>query len=426
MDKQGKISYNVNKEAKLGQSLFGLILYGDFKFMKKFILSFIMCTVFLGFCAPSHAALFLTDAQKEAKAARKAAIKAEKLAVKAEKKRIRNLKRFYRPVSSKMKFVDTMELMKKSPAIGAYEIILGDNYTGKPIKVRFENLSEIRKKYSSFDAINRKKLGRLYIYVDKRHKNAPPEAIAALISGMTAHINDRRDSVNEETYAWSVEAVVWGYLSRKNPDVLKQRSRLVAREEILKQQYEKAPVSARYIAETVRKKRRDIRYKWESPGYNHKEYVAKLDRLYDVYSKNVIVLDKKKKDVFPVSNTTKNGLISVPKTEGKDMQTVDESIQKEITGETKQEPKKDEAAEAREKYLYYVSSPVSASSCKAPCSALGVASCPGACPSACPNNRDIAKETRKKDAEGKCKLSECQYCKAVTEQAEETFDYEDE
>ena len=63
---------------------------------------------------------------------------------------------------------------------------------------------------------------------------------------MPVHINDKKDSVNEETYAWSVEAVVWGYLSRKNPDVLKQRSRLVNREEILRQQYEKSPRNAQY------------------------------------------------------------------------------------------------------------------------------------------------------------------------------------
>lgn len=383
-----------------------------------------MCTVFLGFCAPSHAALFLTKEQKEAKAAKKAAIKAEKLAVKAEKKRIKNLKKFYKPVTSEMKIVDAMELMKQSPAIGAYEMIIGDNYTEKPIKIGFENLGEIRKKYSNFDAVNRKKRGTLYIYVDKRHKNAPPEAIAALVSGMPVHINDKKDSVNEETYAWSVEAVVWGYLSRKNPEVLKQRSRLVTREEILRQQYEKSPKNAKYIVETVRKKRGDIRYKWESPGFNHKEYTAKIDRLYGIYNKNVLVLDEKKKSVFPVSNKTQNGIMLAPKIGDK------ETVQKGAVNETVQpsshEPSqelineliKDEQAEAREKYLHYVSSPVPASSCTAPCSALGSASCPGSCPAVCPNNRDVVKEVPLNDSdEDKCKLPECQYCKAAAEQA---------
>ena len=49
-----------------------------------------------------------------------------------------------------MKIVDAMELMKKSPAIGAYEMIIGDNYTEKPIKIGFENLGEIRKKIFKF------------------------------------------------------------------------------------------------------------------------------------------------------------------------------------------------------------------------------------------------------------------------------------
>ncbi len=390
--------------------------------MKKFILGFIMCTVFLGFCAPSYASFFLTQEQKDAKAARKAAVKAEKLAKKAEKKRIKNLKKFYKPVSSDMKIVDAMELMKKSPAIGAYEMIIGDNYTEKPIKIGFENLGEIRKKYSNFDAINRKKRGTLHIYVDKRHKNAPPEAIAALVSGMPVHINDKKDSVNEETYAWSVEAVVWGYLSRKNPDVLKQRSRLVNREEILRQQYEKSPRNAQYIVETVRKKRGDIRYKWESPGYNHKEYTAKIKRLHDIYNKNVLVLDEKKKSVFPVSNKTESGLMLAPKIGDENAKPIEGSVEKEGVNQAAQEAAKDEAVQAREKYMHYAESPVPASSCTAPCSALGSASCPGSCPATCPNNRDVVKEIIIDESDDKCKLPECQYCKAAAEEAAKAND----
>lgn len=373
-----------------------------------------MCAVFLGFSAPSYA-FGLTQAQKDAKKARKEAIKAEKLAKKAEKKRIKNLKKFYKPISSDMKIIDAMELMKTSPGVGAYEMIVGDNLSGKPIKVEFENLGEIRKKYTNYDAVNRKKRGTLYIYVDKRHKNAPPEAIAALVSGIPVHINDKKDSVNEESYAWAVEAVVWGYLSRKNPEAVSQRSRLVNREEILRQQYEKSPRNAKYIVETVRKKRGDIRYKWESPGYNHKQYTAKIQRLYDIYNNNVLVLDQKKKSVFPVSNTA-DGIMLAPKIG--DDKAIEGKVQKEAAIETVvEEPVKDEAAVAREKYEQYATSPIPVSACKAPCSALGSASCPGSCPSVCPNNKDVAREVPKEGESGA--VTECPYCKVTAQDVSE-------
>ena len=391
--------------------------------MKKLILSFIMGAVFLGFSAPSHAALFLTQEQKDAKKAKKEAVKAEKLAKKAEKKRIKNLKKFYKPISSDMKIIDAMELMKTSPAIGSYEMITGDNYTEKPIKVEFENLSEIKKKYSNYDAVNRKKRGTLYIYVDKRHKNAPPEAIAALVSGIPVHINDKKDSVNEESYAWAVEAVVWGYLSRKNPEAVKQRSRLVNREEILRQQYEKSPRNAQYIVETVRKKRGDIRYKWESPGYNHKQYTAKIKRLYDIYNNNVVVLDAKKKSVFPVSSVSGTGLLLAPKVGDNKVQKGNVVENAEVTVE---EPAKDEAQVTREKFEQYAASPVPVSSCKAPCSALGSASCPGSCPSICPNNKDVVREPLKEGENANdAAVTECPYCKVSAQQEADINDAEE-
>ena len=136
---------------------------GDLIFMKKIILCLVICAIFLGFSAPSYAAL--TQMQKDAIKAKKESAKAEKLAKKAEKKRIKELRKTYKKVSSDMQIIDAMELMKKSPAIGSYEMIMGDNYKGEPIRIGFENLGEIRKKYTNFDAINKQKRGKLYIFL---------------------------------------------------------------------------------------------------------------------------------------------------------------------------------------------------------------------------------------------------------------------
>ena len=380
--------------------------------MKKIILCLVICAIFLGFSAPSYAAL--TQMQKDAIKAKKESAKAEKLAKKAEKKRIKELRKTYKKVSSDMQIIDAMELMKKSPAIGSYEMIMGDNYKGEPIRVGFENLGEIRKKYTNFDAINKQKRGKLYIYVDKRHQAAPPEAIAALVSGMPVHLGDKKDSVNEEAYAWSVEAVVWSYLLKKNPDVVKQRSRLVNREEILREQYEKSPRNAQYVVETVRKKRGDIRYKWESAGYSHKEFDAKVKRLYGIYNNSVVALDLQNKELKPVSNVkgaaSAAGLTLAPKIKDETTKAPEGNVQKtEI---------KDEAAIAREKYEHYVSSPVPASSCKAPCSAQGSATCPGSCPSFCPNKKGAASGTLedKKDKTVSDNEITCPYCKVSSEE----------
>jgi len=352
--------------------------------MKKSILCFIICAVFLGISAPSFANS--SSDKKDVKVLKKEELKAQKLAKEAEKKKIKELRKKYKAVSSDMKIIEALETMKNTPAIGAYDMIMGDNNTEKPVKIEFKNLGKMRKKYTNLDAINGKKTGTLYIYVDKRHESAPKEAVAALISGMPVHINDKKNSVNEESYAWAVEAVIWNYLSKQNPEVLNQRSRLVDREEILLERYEKSPKDARYILDTVREKRGDIRYDWESPGYNHKEYSAKIERLYGIYNKNNAVLEALGNKNIPVSNTDKNIKVS-PKADG-DKNTALENPKKEAAADI--EPKC-KAGEECEKYINYSKSPVPASFCKAPCSAQGKASCPGSCSSNCPNKRNDTK-----------------------------------
>lgn len=86
--------------------------------------------------------------------------------------------------------------------------ILGNNLTGEPIKVEFKDLGEIGKEYSGFDALGWKKGNKLYIFINQKHKTAPPGALAALLSHEALH-QDEYNSLAEETYAWTMEASVW-------------------------------------------------------------------------------------------------------------------------------------------------------------------------------------------------------------------------
>ena len=101
--------------------------------------------------------------------------------------------------------------------------ILGNNVLGKPIKIEFKQLYKISPAYANFDALGWKKDSQLTIYINIKHKNAPPEAIASLLSHEALHQDDY-NSINEETYAWSLEADVWLQMKKRNPDLNKINS----------------------------------------------------------------------------------------------------------------------------------------------------------------------------------------------------------
>ena len=138
----------------------------------------------------------------------------------------------------------------------SYNALMGNNLTGKPVKIEFRNLSEINPDYASFDAFGWKKKKNLYIYINEKHRSAPPEAIAALLAHEAIH-QDEFASLNEETYAWTMEAATWMKLSEKNPTAMNNPSPLVTRENMLKKLFIKGDYSSKYIKKAV----------YTNPGY---------------------------------------------------------------------------------------------------------------------------------------------------------------
>lgn len=178
----------------------------------------------------------------------------------------------YDKVTDNPKIIKALELMKESPAKESYEIIMGKNPTNKAVKIEFwDKFSE---KYKQYFALGVLKKNQLFIYINSKHEDAPPEALCALIAGRAFNY-DVENSINEEVYSATMEAVVWDYFLRKNPSLGKDTSNLlVERENRLSNYYKKSSLDV-IVAFAYRK----LLEKKESPGFTNAELQEKLDKL---------------------------------------------------------------------------------------------------------------------------------------------------
>lgn len=181
-------------------------------------------------------------------------------------------------ISSDKNIIEAVKLMKDSPANESYDIILGNNPTHKIIKIKFRDLSELGMQYKNFDALGWLRREQLYIYINQKHKNAPPEALCALISARALN-QDKYDSINEEVYIWTLEAVEWNYFLEKDPSLANSGNFLIDRENDINKLYKKSMKDARYIEKTVKANRGYTNLKMQSPGFEDAEFKFKMDKL---------------------------------------------------------------------------------------------------------------------------------------------------
>lgn len=127
----------------------------------------------------------------------------------------------YSQVTGNSRIIQALDYMDGTTAEWAKKAILGNNVSGRPIKIRFRNLAELSRSYASFDALGWKERGQLYIYINQKHSTAPPEALASLLSHEAVH-QDEKCSLEEETYAWGYEADVWIQMKKRNPRLNKK------------------------------------------------------------------------------------------------------------------------------------------------------------------------------------------------------------
>ncbi len=157
----------------------------------------------------------------------------------------------YKKVSDDAKICDALDTLKGTIGEFSRDAILGENLTNKPVKVKFYELSSLKPQYANYDALGMKKKNQLFIYINQKHSNAPKEALAALLSHEALH-QDEYNSISEETYAWTMEAMVWADLCKRNPELKKNKlSSLANRENILLKMLENANYSNVLIKNTV-------------------------------------------------------------------------------------------------------------------------------------------------------------------------------
>lgn len=171
---------------------------------------------------------------------------------------LETLEKQYKSITKEVKIMNALELMKGTMGSFSRDAILGNNLSGRNMKIEFKNLAQIKPEYSTFDALGWKKSGRLYIYINEKHKDAPAEALASLLSHEALH-QDEFDSLNEETYAWTMEAAVWYQLSEKNTKLENISHPLVYRENMLKKLFVKGDFTDKYIRRAV----------FSNPGYKN-------------------------------------------------------------------------------------------------------------------------------------------------------------
>lgn len=156
----------------------------------------------------------------------------------------------YKKVTKDSIIIEALDMLEGTAGEFSQSAILGNNLSEKPMIIEFANLANFDIKYTNFDALGWKQKGRLYIYINVKHQDAPEEALAALLAHEALH-QDELNSLNEETYAWTLEAVVWQQLLDANPSISKIEHPLVERENIINKLFVKGNYTDKYIRKSV-------------------------------------------------------------------------------------------------------------------------------------------------------------------------------
>lgn len=163
---------------------------------------------------------------------------------------VKQITPMYKDVGKDEVLYVALDMLKGTNGEFSRNAILGNNLSRRPVKIEFKDLGTINPDYANFDALGWKKNKQLYIYINPRHKDAPPGALSALLSHEALH-QDEYNSLAEETYAWTMEASVWYEIVKLYPESNDELHPLVVRENQLKKLFERGGYSSKYIKKTV-------------------------------------------------------------------------------------------------------------------------------------------------------------------------------
>jgi hypothetical protein len=96
-----------------------------------------------------------------------------------------------------------------------------DAITQRGGKVMFKNLAELGGQYATFDALawlsnEPQTQGAWVLFIAEKHRKAPVEALASLITHEAFH-SDVQNSYCEEEHAWLAEVTAWKQFKAQNP-----------------------------------------------------------------------------------------------------------------------------------------------------------------------------------------------------------------
>lgn len=183
------------------------------------------------------------------------------------------LTKTYKKVTKSPELMRALEAMKGSLGDFSRRAILGENISKRPIKIMFKSPGSLNPSYAGYDALGWKNGKQLYVYINPKHRTAPAEALASLLSHEALH-QDKYNSINEETYAWTLEGAVWTEFLKKNPALANYSQHpLVRRENTISKLFVKGGYSDRYVRNTVASNPGYRSLPGSSPGFEN------IDRL---------------------------------------------------------------------------------------------------------------------------------------------------
>jgi hypothetical protein len=118
------------------------------------------------------------------------------------------------------------------------EALEGNNYTHKPVKIIFKDLTELDFTYSKHYAVSATdNNGNLYILINDNLKNSDVRLLACLILHESCHMGQGKDSVSEEVQAHAAEEALYRAILLNEDKNLQFQTvdRLVIRENHLKE-----------------------------------------------------------------------------------------------------------------------------------------------------------------------------------------------
>lgn len=133
----------------------------------------------------------------------------------------------YETITSNEKISSSLQALESVNRNDVLAILRGNNATRKPIRVMFRELEVYG--LANCEAVTMKtQAGGLVIYINKKHQNAPKEALACLIAHESQH-HTQTGTKAEEVRAWVMEVSTWNAFVRQNSQVAYSNSTLVKR-----------------------------------------------------------------------------------------------------------------------------------------------------------------------------------------------------